>query len=393
MSVHSSNILHIIAECLTFKDLCTFAQASRTTHSVACRPEHWKREFYRLFTSNLEFFGELVRCPDSGFFKGSEPEWRSLVERGVRQRRSWTDLAAFNYLCVDDLQMLADDFFETLRDPQLPLPKLRREGVCLLNTTLQEMLADACQSEPDQMCMPSLTASVVQQLDNFFTELLDEFDVQTKIDQLLIARWNLRRPKATKFDLHNTNLLSSTASTLVTVRSTYDESSLENTYINFPLKEAEPFLLRLYNTLKTSSSFYCKVYGELLKCHGELVEMSSHYVITWNAFCGAISKLDADYKAFSLLVNDVSNTLQEDMPKCPQFSIMRLMVIQWRRKVFAPLKESLLQAILYLIERQRNHLLSTYNGHKSFCVQKDIQGLGSPLQKRQHQVELTLLSK
>jgi hypothetical protein len=57
MSVLSSNILHIIAECLTYQDLTTFAQLNRVTKHVASRPELWRRECHRLFVSDFDLFG------------------------------------------------------------------------------------------------------------------------------------------------------------------------------------------------------------------------------------------------------------------------------------------------------------------------------------------------
>jgi hypothetical protein len=57
MSVLSSNILHIIAECLSYQDLTTFAQLNRIANTVASRPELWRRECLRLFVSELDLFG------------------------------------------------------------------------------------------------------------------------------------------------------------------------------------------------------------------------------------------------------------------------------------------------------------------------------------------------
>lgn len=343
-----------------------------------------------------------MTCGDSLCLKGTEPEWRKLVERGVKQKQSWLGLATSNYFTVDDLHILADNFFEALQDPQPPLLKLRRESVSLLSTTLQEMLADANSAEPDEMYLPSLTASTVQKLDDFYCDLLDEvsymqFDNETKLNQLLIARWNLRKHKAAKLEYQGSYLLTSAASTYVTARS-YEDSALDLTYTNFPLKDAESFLLKLYSVIKASVGFHCKHSYQVLKSFGELVEMSSRYVIAvrviqWNAFCAAVSSIDTDYRAFSLLVNDICNVLHEGTPKNPMFSVMRLMVIQWRRKVFTPLKDSLLQAVLYLLHRQRSHLLNTHNGHKSFCAQSEITGLGAPLTKLQKHAEMTLLCK
>lgn len=155
----------------------------------------------------------------------------------------------------------------------------------VLRTTLQELLADASSTEQDPMSYQSLTTSVVQKLDDFFGDLLDEvtfrqFDEQTKFDQLLIARWNLHRPKENKFDTQVSSLMSSTASTYVTAsRDNSEESALDATYSNYPLAEAEPFLLKFYNTIKGSVDFYCKLYSEIFQGHEELVQMSSHYVI------------------------------------------------------------------------------------------------------------------
>jgi hypothetical protein len=355
-------------------------------------------------------------CQDFPVIKGKEPNWRKLVQRGVLQRRSWADLADFAYLTSDDLQTLSSEFFETLRAPQLPLLKLRREGVSLLGTTLQEILADALTAEPDPLHLVSLTESVVQTLDEFANELFHEvrtkqFDMPIEQDLLVIARWNLFVKKTSQPSLgeidcrgiaafRNESLMASTWSAASTNYTTSyeDPSQLELTYVNYPLNEAQALMLRLYSVINESSAFHCKLLSRLLGTHGDLIELSSHYVnavrpTQWNAYCAAVSTIDADFKPFSLLLNDICNAKHEDMPKSPPFSVMRLMVAQWRRQVFTPLKESLLQASLLLLTRQRAHLLSTFNAYKSFCSPQEISGLGCGLQKRQQQSELTLLSK
>jgi hypothetical protein len=357
-----------------------------------------------------------LACQDFPVFKGKEPNWRKLVQRGVLQRRRWADLADFAYLTGDDLQTLSSEFYETLRAPQLPLLKLRREGVSLLGTTLQEMMADALTAEPDPMHLVSLTESVVQTLDEFANELFHEvrtkqFDMPIEQDLLVIARWNLVVQKTSKPSLgdldcrviaafRNESLMASSWSAASTNYTTgYEEpSQLEQTYVNYPMYDTQALMLRLYSVIDDSSAFHCKLISKLLGTHADLVELSSHYVIAvrftqWNAYCAAVSKIDADFKPFSLLLNDICNAKREDLPKSPPFSVMRLMVAQWRRQVFTPLNESLLQASLLLLNRQRAHILSAFNAYKSFCNPQEVSGLGCSLQKRQQQSELTLLSK
>jgi hypothetical protein len=319
----------------------------------------------------------------------------------VLQIRSWGDLAEFGYIGADDLFTLSADFFETLRAPQLPLPKLRRETVCQLRTTLQEMLADAFTIDHDPMSLPSLSESLVQTLDEAANELFHEvrskqFDSPIDQDLLVIARWNLRIPKHKDITWYKAASWSG-ASTSYTANFE-DNFPLEQTYLNHSLTTATPYLLKLYTVIQSTSAFYCKLYRSLLGRSGELVQLSSWYVayvrpMQWSAYCAAVSKLSTDFKAFSSLVNDICNAKRDDMPTSPPFSVMRLMVVEWRRKVFKPLQESLLQTVLQLLSQQRSHLLSTFNGHKSLCTSQTTTGLGQHLHKSQLQGDMSLLCK
>lgn len=123
------------------------------------------------------------------------------------------------------------------------------------------------------------------------------------------------------------------------------------------MSTAEPFLLRFWKALKESIKVQCKGVLADLRAKREAGELLSSYVQKWNAYCAAISKLDYSFGTFSAVLNQIYDEKWESSPRNPPFTVMRMMVIMWRRVVLNEIKEDLLEALVILYQNIRNNLV------------------------------------
>lgn len=192
-----------------------------------------------------------------------------------------------------------------------------------------------------------------------------QFAEQLDKDLLVIARWHI---KQTKSDVSEDNAMSSsTYSAQSTAASCQnDESivseSLQRTFYSSSLKDAKPFLLRVYYAVKKCMNFICSLSRTVIQQQTDGLSLLQEYVkrvitIQWNAFSASIVSLENSFEAYNILFNEVYDKLCEGMPNRPEYCIMRTLVICWRRKVLGPIQENLLDVIRYLLHRQRTSLL------------------------------------
>lgn len=138
--------------------------------------------------------------------------------------------------------------------------------------------------------------------------------------------------------------------------------SLSRTFYSSSLKDARPFLLRVYYAVKKCMNFICSLSRTVIQQHTDGLGFLQEYVkrvitIQWNAFSASIVSLEKSFEFYNMLYNEVYDTLCEGMPNKPEYCIMRTLVICWRRKVLGPIQENLLDVIRYLLHRQRTSLL------------------------------------
>ena len=119
---------------------------------------------------------------------------------------------------------------------------------------------------------------------------------------------------------------------------------LTSTYSMHTLKNADSYMLQMYRVLKKTVKAYCKITRAFIDCSGLLV--LKEYVKRWRAFSVSISATNSAYKPFALLLNDIYNAKMEDGPTSPPFTTYRLMTVLWRRHVFTPLIDKVINELL-----------------------------------------------
>ncbi|CAG9333857.1 unnamed protein product [Blepharisma stoltei] len=347
----SLNILSEIFSYLSYIDLSMCAKVSKLFNRVSKASSTWRREALRIATGNLIFYGRPLDQSGSSHFSIGSTDWKQNLLDFLNSKQNW--------LCIDfpnkskDATNLFSEFINILKEPDIPFPVLRRDKK-IYSTLFQEMLAYQESGPSLRLSTNALTESVIFELFKNHKNLEVEFATQVEISQLIIAKWNLRAKSEIVLRKMSIGALSS-KSTAVSID---QESELMNIYFTFPLKNAKPVVLKLHRAIKCTISKYCQIALASILDYCDLAEQCNQYIIKWNAFCASMKELNAMYMSFNEAFNKVFKKKAEISPNGPQFSIMRLMALQWRRKVFDKFKDRLVEEALILIELSREKDMS-----------------------------------
>ncbi|CAG9321673.1 unnamed protein product [Blepharisma stoltei] len=367
--MNTANILFIIARHLTFRDLLSFGQVNKLFNSVSKKDELWKRECLRVYFGNYDIFGSIYKGDEYLYKPTREPHWRHLLKKLIQTRHSWLLLKGDSFT-HDDLDTLRCEVFLTLQEPLLPPPPLRREPKTF-PTIIQDLLAHIFE-EPSQIGfnLPTESEMIIEGVMN--QNLIDEIGDNVSIDQIAIIKWAL---KGNKCDINKSLSLGSSGNQSTCYSSTGDfDSTLLTTYFQNKMINANPLIIKLFCTLKKTIKIHCVASWNCLNLIEEATELLSEYCLRWDAFCASIYWLDKIFLPFSILINQSYDIHWPNAPKMPPFTVMRLMMIIWRRHVFNKLKDYLLDSIFNLLQSQRNMIVKecpTFKGEINRIIKED----------------------
>lgn len=190
------NLLKLIAELLPWTDLVAFSRVCRGYQTVAEDRELWKAECRRLWGADLQAFGyislsEVVTSTLSCQFPKPLKSWKRLFEQGYLAQCMWSELLRGDFLTRTDIDVMRSNCVVTFKQPELPLPKLRREARCF-DSILQEALAYPEQDNTGlslDMRDPEVLMAL-ELLDQASKSLYDEIQTDSDMTNLLCARWN-----------------------------------------------------------------------------------------------------------------------------------------------------------------------------------------------------------
>lgn len=279
------------------------------------------------------------------------------------------------YFTENQTAELEKAILSVLIDPAIPMPCLRREGKTY-PTILQDYLAMKNSSE---VLIPVISSSstdfiaeMMNLLDSCGDELYREFSDSDSKNLLAMARWNLKRFMST--DIEDGFLNSSRNSIQSTAESFENSMELDTHYSLLNTPDAKPFLIRVFRAIKKMMGWYCKFSLAVISQSIDSDTLISEYTKRWKAFSASITELDKSFHSFNLLLNDIHDSIWTDLPSGPEFSLMRTMIIQWRRKVFTPIKDLLIQSIENLLQRQRKQS-GRYNRNEFYLLSSAILSL------------------
>jgi hypothetical protein len=353
--MQSANTLHLIASYLPYQDLLSLSQVNSLANSIASRSDLWKQECYRLFFNSLDLFHIPFSSSSSLAIKplSSEISWKDMLKQYLAASRRILSLSG-TYFTENQTAELEKAILSVMIDPVIPMPCLRREGKTY-PTILQDYLA--MKNSPEVLIpvisssSTDLIAEMMNMLDSCGDELYREFSDSNSKNLLAMARWNLKRFLCA--DIEEGFLNSSRNSIQSTAESFENSMELDTNYSLLNTPDAKPFLIRVFRAMKKMMGWYCKFSLAVISQSTDSDTLISEYTKRWKAFSASITELDKSFHSFNLLLNDIHDSIWTDLPSGPEFSLMRTMIIQWRRKVFTPLKDLLLQSIENLLQRQR----------------------------------------
>ena len=103
-------------------------------------------------------------------------------------------------------------------------------------------------------------------------------------------------------------------------------------------------------------SFRCQLSLRMLHDCSTSLQLLSTYVSLWNSYAAAALRLHEVLQGYTDMLQDL---YQEKWmgDSGPSVSVVRMMVLAWRRKVFAPLEPELSDSLLELLRLQRTAVL------------------------------------
>ena len=276
--------------------------------------------------------------------------WKAIMKKSISDLVLWRTLANSS-LQEEEVIGLAVSVFEVLKDPAPPAPALRREARAF-STPLQDFWAyghrETCPAPPDSNFDQFLSF-----LEASRYELRAEVDMPVDWELLAVARWH-----AIKTELgsrSSTAASSLTASDLSAESPTVPDFDLSH-FVSRRMRTAQPTLLRIYYCLKKAISFRCQLSLRMLHDCSTSLQLLSTYVSLWNSYAAAALRLHEVLQGYTDMLQDL---YQEKWmgDSGPSVSVVRMMVLAWRRKVFAPLEPELSDSLLELLRLQRTAVL------------------------------------
>ena len=286
---------------LEYRDLARLSQVNRLCKAVSTREDLWRAECLRICRVSCEFF-QVIYASEPSIHR--EPswniEWRHLFTQTMQVSLQWKDLK----FAGSEGMRTGFHVAEVLRSPEIPCPRLSREG-SVYSSSAQQLFADAllgndfmtvCESAPD-----------LEWMENKAHTLLTEVAGHVEEELLLKARWMLR-----------------------------------DTAVSFHLSQAA--ILRFYHCLKKTIQTHCHFIKSWLEETQSIDALLVQYCTHWAAYSAACNHLESDLSVFTSLLNDVYEAKFPTHSNLPRFTIVKFMTILWRRIVFDHFQEDLMRA-------------------------------------------------
>lgn len=209
------------------------------------------------------------------------------------------------------------------------MPVLRRESQAT-PTLLQEILAYPY--EERLVLDMELTEEFVMGLTQYAQELYDE-----------LGTWDMAALEKARWVARAAGKAASRMSIGSTAASEYSATDAAD-YADCSL-ETQSTMLQIYRALKMTFKAYCAMASAVLEECSEDQCFVSTYVKYWNAYSASIYEINTAYSNFSYLLNEIYNAKTETQAAGLEFSLMHLMVAQWKRVVFAKHEQRFTQLI------------------------------------------------
>jgi hypothetical protein len=331
--------------------------------------KYWSRECLRKFFSfDCEAFSEFYE--DEIYQKQIKdrveefrsPDWRYILQCGLANQANFLNVLN-RFTKEEEAKQLHQYFYDTLRLPGIPLPKLKRETIiCNTQTLFQNKLSEVLFEDGMHMgngfTFEDFNKKIMEQLLEREEEIIAQMTESEK-KKLMQARWYILDPNdedllelsnGTGFNLadelkddlpllfkRNSSYRSnsswkshgSTYKTLLASPTFYNSSSPTE-----PSGPIHSILLLLYVVIYQAVSHHCQIVFEYLKSLDNVYDLLAEYTIRWNLYVGSMLELEQTFQPFCQLMNIVYERVYPFHPSHPKFSIWRFMTKVWMEQVY-----------------------------------------------------------
>jgi len=287
-----------------------------------------------------------------------KPLYKKLMIEGSNCKKTFAEaLASFG--SQEKVETFLVYYYETLKQPLLPLANLKRETIlCSAQTIFQNKLSEVLYEDSGMVVMksnfPSESEDFINELYNFEEKILKEASFCNK-ENICKARWYALDQKFSESldespKLVKPNLTKSFPNYFIpskSLDSTNDEvQSIKNNSV---------CLLDIYNSICSTISHFCGVISYYLNSLDNIYDLMAEYTSRWNAYVCTMLELEQTFKAFTELMNKTYEHIFQGHPCFPKFSMWRLLTKIWMREVYekSNLNFSLNESFLRILGNHR----------------------------------------
>jgi len=305
----------------------------------------WIRECLRPYLSyDLEEYCDLYDNEDyKSYIKNKlnqfqKRPWKKLLEEGIKLKIVFSTILK-QIVPAEDAEVFNNYFYETLKRPNVPIPKLKRETIiCTTQTLFQTKLSEVLYEDTGMLSNGlSLSLSdpykmIIDSLKDHEKRFIDELMDYDK-NELMKARWYLYESGDNESEdtmsIGDRNDLIFDLSGLKKFSESYTPN--EETHI---IQYNRPYLLCFYDTLHKVLTHFCRLVSEYLSSLDNIYDVLSEYIARWKTYVCSMLECEKMFQTFTELLNNHYEKLFEGYPAFPKFSMWRFMTKIWMREVF-----------------------------------------------------------
>lgn len=334
-----------ILEFLGLRDYCAVSMTCRKLYQIISdHKKFWTRECLKQTISfDLESYSEIYDSPayrnhiEQKSLNFQKPSYKKLVIDGFHCRKNFAE-ALSSLGSQQDVDEFLIYFYETLKQPLLPLANLKRETIlCSAQTIFQNKLSEVLYEDSGmvvkKLAFPSLSEELINELQNLEDKILKENSLCNK-ESLIKARWYWFENKQSETSEVSPQgekhfFVKGLGKTLTSSRS-LDSTNDEV----MSIKSNGNCLLDLYNCICSSISHFCGIISCHLNSLDNTYDLLAEYTARWNTYVSSMIELENVFKTFTELLNKTYENVCQGYPCFPKFSIWRLMTKLWIREVY-----------------------------------------------------------
>jgi hypothetical protein len=370
-----SHLLMHVFEYLSLPDFMSLlTTCKRFSHTILNHNKLWARECLSNYLSfDLELYSEIYDSEDYKSYARNKIQnlqrnsWKLLIEEGEICRKSFV-----SSLCqlapVEDAQNFVEYFYETLKQPTLPVANLKRETLtCTTQTIFQAKLAEVLYEETGMISKNRTffnpNRSLIDGLQQIEKKLFEEMNSHDR-DEIIKARWyNFEKKEFSDND--ETISFEEKSDMFIESLGLPDLTKISNASTDdlMMVKTRNTLLMDLYENLFCSVVHYCGILHRYLTSLDDIYLVVSEYTARWKAYVCSMLELEKTFTTFTELLNTHYEAIFEGYPSFPKFSIWRLMTKIWMREVY---EKSNLGMCL------NESFLKLFNCHREINVKKSF---------------------